>query len=259
MNKKAERHKEIIKVLQLRNGVTIKELSGLFNVSEMTIRRDLQILESESFVNLVHGAAIYNPKNDSDKIIKEYNLVMAKNKHNESKNRIGKYAASMIDNKDYIIIDTGSTTERIIPSVAIDKKFTLLCYSSNILIPAITKPNIKIIMGGGVYHQDTMMFTSQKNIDYLKRIRATKAFISAAGVDEKFGVTCMYEYEIDFKKTAMESSIEKILLVDSSKFGKVTSAYFGEINDFDMIITDKDLPEKWENIIKERGIDLVKV
>lgn len=259
MSKKAERHKEIIKVLQLRNGVTIRELSGLFNVSEMTIRRDLQILESENYVNLVHGAAIYNPKNDSDKIIKDYNLVTAKNKHNEAKNRIGKYAAGMIDNKDYIIIDTGSTTERIIPSVAIDKKFTLLCYSSNIMIPAITKPNIKIIMGGGLYQQDTMTFISPNNVDHLKRIRATKAFISAAGIDEQFGLTCMKDYEIDIKKTAMASSIEKILLVDSSKFGKVTSAYFGELEDFNMIITDKDLPEKWQDIIKDKGIELVMV
>lgn len=62
MSKKSERRKEIIKVLQLRNGVTIKELAGLFNVSEMTIRRDLQNLEAENFVQLVHGAAIYNPK-----------------------------------------------------------------------------------------------------------------------------------------------------------------------------------------------------
>ncbi len=259
MNKKTERRKEIIKVLQLRNGVTIKELSGLFNVSEMTIRRDLQNLESENIIQLVHGAAIYNPKNDTDKIITEYNLVTEKNRHNEAKNRIGKYAASLIDNKDFIIIDTGSTTERILPSVGIDKSFTLLCFCSNIMIPAITKPNIRLIMGGGEYNQDTMMFTSKHNVDYIKRIRANKVFISAAGIDENFGITCTREYEIDIKKAAMSSSIEKILLVDSSKFGKVTAAYFAELEDFDMIITDKDLDPAWEEKILKRGIDLVKV
>lgn len=259
MNKKSERRKEIIKVLQLRNGVTIKEMSALFNVSEMTIRRDLQVLESEGFVKLVHGAAIYNPKNDTDKIIKEYNLVTEKNRHNEAKNRIGKYAASLIDNKDFIIIDTGSTTERIVPSIGIDKDFTLLCYASNVMIPAITKPNLKLIMCGGEYHQDTMMFTSNNTVDFINRIRATKVFISAAGVDEKFGITCTREYEIDVKKAAMKSSKEKILLVDSSKFGQVTSAYFGELEDFDMVITDKELDPKWEEIILEKGIELVKV
>ncbi|MDO5027024.1 MAG: DeoR/GlpR family DNA-binding transcription regulator [Tissierellia bacterium] len=259
MNKKTERRKEIIKVLQLRNGVTIKELSGLFNVSEMTIRRDLQTLESENIIQLVHGAAIYNPKNDTDKIITDYNLVTEKNRHNEAKNRIGKYAASLIDSKDFIIIDTGSTTERILPSVGIDKNFTLLCYCSNIMIPAITKPNIKLIMGGGEYKHDTMMFASTNTVDYIKRIRATKVFVSAAGVDDKFGVTCTQEYEIDVKKAAMSSSIEKILLVDSSKFGKVTSAYFAEIEDFDMIITDRELASDWEEKILEKKIELVKV
>lgn len=259
MSKKSERRKEIIKVLQLRNGVTIKELAGLFNVSEMTIRRDLQNLEAENFVQLVHGAAIYNPKNESETLIAEYNLVAEKNRHNEAKNRIGKYAASLINDKDYVIIDTGSTTERILPNVGIDKKFTLLCFGSNIMIHAITKPNIKLIMCGGTYNSDTMMFTSDKTVDYLSRIRATKVFVSAAGVDEKFGVTCTQEYEIDVKKEAMASSIEKILLVDSSKFDKVTAAYFAEIEDFDMVITDREIPEEWEKSIKEAGIELIKV
>lgn len=259
MNKKGNRRKEIIKLLQMRNGVTIKELAGLFNVSEMTIRRDLQVLESENFVNLVHGAAIYNPQSNSDKMIKEYNLVTAKSRNNESKNRIGKFAAGLIENNDYIIIDTGSTTERIISNVGIDRKFTLLCYGSNIMIPAISKPNIKLIMGGGDYNPETMMFTSRANAEYIKKIRATKVFISAAGVDEKFGVTCMNTYEIEVKKAAINSSVEKILVCDSSKFGKVTNAYFGEIIDFDMIITDKDLDPKWEEIINEKKIKLVKV
>jgi len=259
MSKKSDRRKEIIKLLQMRNGVTIKELAGLYNVSEMTIRRDLQVLEAENFVNLVHGAAIYNPQSDSDKIIKEYNLVTAKSRNNEAKNRIGKYAAGLIENNDFIIIDTGSTTERIIPSVGIDKKFTLLCYGSNVMMPALSKPSIDVIMGGGRYNPETMMFTSKYNIEYINRVRATKAFISAAGVDEKFGITCMNEYEIDVKKAVMNSSVEKILLIDSSKFNKVTSAYFAELNDFDTIITDKDIDAKWEKCIIDKGVKLIKV
>ena len=248
---------EIIKLLQLRNGVTIKELSGLFNVSEMTIRRDLQVLEAENYVNLVHGAAIYNPQSDSAKKIKENNLVKKKKKNNESKNRIGKYAASLIENNDYIIIDTGSTTERMIPSIGVDKKLTLLCYGSNIMVPALTKPSIDVIMGGGKYNPETMMFTSKYNIEYIQRIRATKAFISAAGIDKQFGITCMNEYEIDVKRAVLASSIEKILLADSSKFGKVTSAYFASLNEFDKIITDKDIDEEWINYINEIGVELV--
>lgn len=259
MSKKDKRRKEIIKLLQMRNGVTIKELASLFNVSEMTIRRDLQRLEAENFVNLVHGAAIYNPQIDSDKMIKEYNLVSAKNRHNEAKNRIGKYAASLIENNDFIIIDTGSTTERIIPSVGLEKKFKLLCYSSNIMISALSKPHIELTMGGGNYQPETMMFTSDSTIELINRSRASKAFISAAGIDENFGVTCMNDYEIDAKKAVLAASVEKILLVDASKFGRVTPAYFAEIDLFDHIITDKKLDPKWEEKIKKLGIKLTKV
>ena len=259
MNKKGNRRKEIIKLLQLRNGVTIKELASLFNVSEMTIRRDLTVLESENIVNLVHGAAIYNPQIDSGKMVKVYNLATAKSKNNEAKNRIGKFAAGLIGSDDYVIIDSGSTTERVIPSVALDKKFTLMCYGSNIMMSAISKPNIKLVMGGGDYHPDTMVFESKQNEDYVAGIRANKCFMSAAGIDEKFGVTCMNTYETGLKKAVMESSMEKILLCDSSKFGKVTPAHFAEITDFNMIITDKDLSEEWQEKIKDLDIELVMV
>lgn len=259
MNKKGNRRKQIIKLLQMRNGVTIKELAGLFNVSEMTIRRDLQVLESENFVNLVHGAAIYNPQSNSDKMIKEYNLVSAKGKNNEAKNRIGKYAASLIESNDHVIIDTGSTTEKIIPYVDIGKTFSLICYSSNIMMSAITKPNIDIFMGGGKYNPETSAFTSRYNVEYLKRIRATKFFASASGVDLKYGVTCMHDYEIDVKSIAMQASLQNILCVDSSKFGKVTNAYMGELSKFDLIISDKELSQEWIDEINKLKIELVLV
>lgn len=259
MKKKGNRRKEIIKLLQLRNGVTIKELASLFNVSEMTIRRDLTVLESENIVNLVHGAAIYNPQIDSGKMVKVYNLATAKSRNNEAKNRIGKFAAGLISDDDYVIIDAGSTTERIVPAISLDKKFTLICYSSNIMMSAISKPNINLIMGGGKYHPDTMVFESKQNEVYIEGVRANKCFMSAAGLDEKFGITCMNTYETDLKKGVMGSSMEKILLCDSSKFGKVTPAHFAEIKDFDMIVTDKDLSQEWQDKINELDIELIMV
>ncbi|MDO4779088.1 MAG: DeoR/GlpR family DNA-binding transcription regulator [Tissierellia bacterium] len=258
MSKKNDRRKEIVKLLQMNNGATIKDLSGILDVSEMTIRRDLQILESEGVVNLVHGAAIYNPQS-LNKRLKEYSLVTAKNQNNDAKNRIGKYAASLIDENDYIIIDTGSTGEKIVPNLPINKKFTLVCYTSNVMANAITKPNIKLIMGGGEYKPETMLFLSNETTKMLSRLRATKVFVSASGIDKKFGVTCMNNYELDYKNVIKSIGQEIILVVDSSKFGKVDNAYFGEIDEFDLIITDKDIPKEWEELILKKEVKLVKV
>lgn len=257
MSKKAVRKKEIIRILQMNNGATVKDLALMLEVSEMTIRRDLCGLEAEGLVNLVHGAAIYNAQS-LNRRIREYNLIVAKSINNEAKNRIGKAAANLIEENDYVIVDLGSTTEKIVSNLPMNKKFTLICYASNIMVSAITKPNVRVIMGGGEYKPETMMFVSNQTLRMLEDVRANKVFISASGIDKNFGVTCMNSYEIEFKRTAKKNGLEVILVADSGKFGKVDNAYFGDISDFSTVITDKDLPVKWEKYLRQRDIRVIK-
>jgi len=90
----------------------------------------------------------------------------------------------------------------------------------------------------------------------IKNFRANKAFVTASGIDHKFGATCSNYYERPTKKALMQSSLKKILLVDSSKFGLIRSDYFADLNEFDEIITDKGIPEEYKEIIKSLGITL---
>ncbi len=85
-------------------------------------------------------------------------------------------------------------------------------------------------------------------------MRANKAFVSAAGVDEKLGVTCANFHEVETKRAIIESSDIKFLLVDSTKFGKVTAAYFADLKEFDIVITDNGIPEKYLKILRDLGI-----
>lgn len=258
MSKRSNRRKEIVKLLQTHNGSTIKDLATILESSEMTVRRDLKVLESEGLINLVHGAAIYNPQNLNKKF-REYNLITAKYQNNDAKNRIGRYAASLIEENDYVIIDTGSTGEKIISYIPITMKFTLICYASNILAGALMKPNIKLILGGGEHKNDTMVFLSDETANMLREVRANKVFVSASGIDQKFGVTCMNKYELTYKKIIKSVGMELILIADSSKFGKVDNSYIGALDEFDMIITDVGISSEWEKIILEKEIKLVKV
>jgi DeoR family deoxyribose operon repressor len=100
------------------------------------------------------------------------------------------------------------------------------------------------------------MFESPEGIEVIKRIRANKAFISAAGVSKKLGVTCATSYEKETKQAVIESSDTKILLVDSSKFGKVKISHFTDLNNFDIIITDTGISKECEEVIKNIGVKL---
>jgi DeoR family deoxyribose operon repressor len=100
------------------------------------------------------------------------------------------------------------------------------------------------------------MLESPEGIEMIKRIRANKSFISAAGVSEKLGVTCATAYEKETKRAVIESSDKKILLVDSTKFGKIKISHFADLTDFDIIITDIGISKEFVNIIKNIGIKL---
>ena len=108
MSKKLDRTNKLIEILKEKNGASVKELANILQVSEMTIRRDLEFLKSNNIVTKVYGATIYNPSNSIDKLSSNYNINDELIKFEHEKNKIGKAAAKLIKNNDVIIIDTGA-------------------------------------------------------------------------------------------------------------------------------------------------------
>ena len=251
MNKKIIRMNQILEILKTKNGDSIKELATCFNVSEMTIRRDVDVLCEKGLVTILYGAVIMNPENS-----KSYHLTSALTSYDSEKDKIGKFAASLLVPSDVLIIDTGSTTEFIAKHLPSHLPLTVLCYNYNILSYLLNKPNIKLIFPGGFYHPDTQMFESNESRTFIHNIRATKTFVSAAGVHESMGITCVNGYEVDTKKEVMNSGFERILTVDSSKFSVIQSAYFAGLEQFNAIITDSNIPKKWIHVIRDMGITL---
>lgn len=257
LSKKLQRANKIINILKEKNGATVKELALTLGVSEMTIRRDLEILKCNNIINNVYGAAIYNPSNNIEKLESFYNIENELVKHENEKIKIGKAAATLINENDIVIIDTGTTTEKLAKFINNDINISALIYNTNILMALSKKKNIKLIFSGGYFHPNTMMFESPEGISLIEKTRATKVFVSAAGVHENLGVTCSNSYEVLTKKAIIKSSLEKILLVDSQKFGIVKSSYFAELSDFDTIITDNGISETWRKKINDLGLKLI--
>ena len=252
-----QRANKIIDILKEKNGATVKELASILNVSEMTIRRDLEVLKNNNIVNNVYGATIYNPSNNIEKLESFYDIENEVVKQENQKLKIGKAAVSLINEDDIVIIDTGTTTEKLAASISSDIKMSALIFNTNILNELVKKKNINLIFSGGYFHPNTQMFESPEGISLIKKTRATKVFVSAAGVHENLGVTCSNNYEVLTKQAIINSSLEKILLVDSSKFGVVKSAYFADLDDFDTIITDDGISNEWKEIIHTKGIKLI--
>lgn len=235
---------------------SIKELSKKLEVSEMTIRRDLRELSKSNIITLIPSGAILKKNPPMNKDEEKYLIQAAESLMLEEKIKISRKAASLIEPNDVIVIDTGSTTENLPKFIPENMSLTVICYALNILFNVYENKNWKLIFPGGYFHGDTLMLESPEGIEIIKRIRANKAFISAAGVSEKLGVTCATAYEKETKKAVIESSDKKILLVDSTKFGKIKISHFADLTDFDIIITDTGISKEFVNIIKNIGIKL---
>ena len=259
LSKKLQRANKIIDILKEKNGATVKELSLTLGVSEMTIRRDLEILKSNNIINNVYGAAIYNPSNNIEKLESFYDIENEVIRNEDEKIKIGKTAANFIQEDDVIIIDTGTTTEKLAQFIDPNLNISALIFNTNILMALSKKKNINLIFSGGYFHQNTMMFESPEGISLIEKTRATKVFVSASGIHETLGVTCSNNYEVLTKQAIIKSSVEKILLVDSKKLGVVKSSYFADLSDFDTIITDSNIPEQWRQKINDIGIKLITV
>ncbi len=253
---RTERLNKIMQTLQISKAASVQELSEQLRVSHMTVRRDLASLQKSEKVKVLHGSVILHPKSDARENESYYSLIAAGAEHPELKRRIGQLAASLIEPEDTLLIDVGSTTEYLAKYLPETFPYTVLCLSLNVLSETVRRKNCKTLFAGGLYHENTMMFESPEGLSMIRAFRATKAFISASGANGQFGVTCMNGYERETKKAIIQSSMKKILLADSSKFGVIRSDYFAELQDFDEIVTDSGIPKEYVETIRNLGIVL---
>lgn len=262
MEKKRQRLSKIVDILRSQDTMTVRELSERLEVSLMTVRRDLDELQAEGIVERSYGKAVLcrnAPHSLYENIENIYSLTWASGSMDEQKSRIAQYAASLIEPGEVIILDNGSTTDRIADHIPYGIDLTVACYNLNILVKLANRDKMNIIFAGGYFHPSDQMFESAENINFLGTIRAHKLFLSASGVHTALGMTCAHDFEVAVKQTVLKSALKKILVAASSKFGTVKTVYFEKMDVLDMIITDTGLSSEWAEIIRGKGIELVMV
>lgn len=238
---KEERQVKILEQIEQDKEVNIRLLSNLLNVSEMTIRRDIKEIESM----------------ENDLFNKRYNIISAIKIENSHKIQIGTKAAQLLKQDDVCFIDTGSTTLQMVDDILNISNLTVQTCNAEVFSRIAHNKKTNVYFAGGFLHRNSQMCESRESIDFLKNNKSMYAFISAAGVDMKLGLTCANYYEVETKRTAIGNTKKMVLMVDSSKFGIVSSSYFGKITDVDLIITDDSISEEWIKAIKDKSIDLI--
>lgn len=250
-----ERLERLKNLLIKSNGIGIKELAKILDVTEMTIRRDLKSLLETGDAVIVRGVAVYRPKAVSVEA-QVYSIEDQKKVMEEEKEGIGKKATELLVVGDVVFLDVGTTVEKLVLSMEDNMQITAMCFAANTLFQLQKKNISQIIMGGGYYHPSSTVFESEAIIPIMNGLRATKAFIAPAAVDMDLGLTCSVPYDKTIKELEIKNSQKVIALITSNKFGKVKSTQFGTWNDVDAVITDKGIPKEWVDFLKDREIEL---
>ncbi|MFC3219161.1 DeoR/GlpR family DNA-binding transcription regulator [Tianweitania populi] len=233
--KKPERLAMLAAQLKAEGVLHLKQAAERLGVSEMTVRRDLAAAP-DTFHYL--GGYILAPQTERDGL---YRLDKENDEHAEAKDAACRRVAALIAPGDTIFLDCGTTTPHLIAYLPTEVPLTVVCYSLNIANRLAQRPNIRMILLGGLFHPAAQTFSGDEAIHAMEHLRINHAILSAGGVHDQQGVTCSNFNEVPIKQIAMQRALRKTLVIDSSKLRTVRPAFFAKISQFDEIVTENGL------------------
>ncbi|HGN1706769.1 TPA: DeoR family transcriptional regulator [Providencia rettgeri] len=254
--KQKERLRRLSECLKRSGRIHLKEAARILEVSEMTIRRDLSAdtegpipmsLLGGYIVSVTQPANLRTQEPQADIFTPDQTAELY----------IPNLAASMVTEDDVIFFDNGIEMATLISLIPEEINFTGICYSHNVFLALSQKKNATALLCGGEYHPKSDSFYNPSLPSLLDSINPKKAFISAAGVHGYFGVTCYNLDDLPMKKKAMEKSIRKILLAPYNLFDEVATANMGELSQFDVIVTNRQLSDEYETYCRNGFVKVI--
>jgi DeoR/GlpR family transcriptional regulator of sugar metabolism len=246
-----ERKKTILETLEKEERVQVKVLANFLQVSDETIRRDLDRLEKDGIVKKVYGGAIKSAVHQW-----ELPFDQKKTMNKMEKRAICQTASSLVEDGDIIMIGNGTTPLDMVQYLA-EKDITLITHSVPVMLLAMEGFNGRVIFVGGEFERNQQYTSGPLSERTLELMKANKAFIAAGGISVGNGIT---DYDItgsSISRKMMERAEEVIILADHTKFGKTTFAHMCSLTDVSMIITDNHCYEDWKKILAEKNIELI--
>lgn len=246
-----ERKLKIVEYVQEHSRASVQELRTIFDVSESTIRRDLKELEESKHIKRTHGGAAC-----LEGVNFEPTFIEKEDKLRIEKECIAKKAAEFIQDGDTILLDSGTTTLYLANEL---KKFSNLIVVTNSIILAQRlqeKSDIEVVLVGGTLRQNTLALVGPIAEQSLGMLRVDKGFIATNAFDLQDGLTTPNLIEANTKRKMISICKQVFLLADHTKFGKTSFSKFADASDIDICITDNGLPQKVEEQMEGRNINV---
>ena len=246
-----ERRNIIIKRLSEDGQIIVSPLAQEFNVSEETIRRDIEKLEMEGLATKTYGGAVSTNQRNKD-----LPYLIRKKANVNLKQKIAEQVASMIQDGDQIMLDASSTSIEVVKKIKNLENITLITNSLEILLELADKKGWTILSTGGSLREGAYSLSGSSAEKMVRDHHVDLAICSAKGIDERMGITESNEKDAEMKKAIFNAANKRILAIDSTKFNNLSFIKVCDIKDVDIVVTDKDPGATWKSIFKDANVKL---
>lgn len=247
-----ERRREILARLTLHGKVIVADLAREFDVTEETIRRDLDRLESEGLASKTYGGAVskFNASLELPYTIRE-------EVHIEEKQRIASLVADLISDGERVMLDASSTALYVFRRLREKKNLTVITNSVKILLESADRTDWTVISTGGSLRTDALSLTGPIAERTLASYYADTAICSCKGLDPRLGVSDSTQTESPIKQTMFSSASRRILCVDSDKFDKKAFVKLFDLSEVDLLVTEREPSPEWRAFCEAHDVRLV--
>ena len=249
----------IQKLLQQSGSVAVEDLSAKLDVSVVTVRRDLNILEERGLLRRTHGGAesieplFYEPfRNDRS-------FQAQVSRFADEKRRIGRAAAELIQPGENIALTPGTTTTEVVRGIPLNHNVTVVTNTVNIAMELSKRKDVSVFVTGGYLRGEWFSLVGPTAIHAIERVVIHTLFIGADGIDPSWGATCFSPDEASLNGTMVKHARRKIAVVDQSKFGVVAGWQICQSGDLDVLVTDTNATDEMIAPFEKMGIKVLRV
>ena len=249
---KNDRQKKLLRMLSNENSMKISDLSIKLNSSMMTIRRDLDILETNGIVQRFHGGVMLTKPDANQPSFHE-----RIEEFNDEKYAIGKEAAKLIKEGNVVFFDAGTTALAVVEHIPDNMELTAITTGLLTAVALCNKPRINVVNIGGDIHHSSYSSAGYISVDLIKQFYADIAFISTKSVCLPEGTYEAHLPLIKVKQAIVEVSRRVALLVDNSKFEVKSMCLAVDLADIDVIITDSKVKNEYLEQMEQLGKNFI--
>ena len=245
-----KRQEEILEIINQEKSIKVDDLSNRYKVTEQSIRRDLNEICSRGLAIRIHGGArIVNS-------ISNLEYEKRRSVSSEAKEKIGKLTADLIPNNCSLMLNIGTTTEKVARALFSHKNLVVISNNVNITNTLIGSKSKELILAGGVIRQSDGAIIGEKTVEFISNYKADFAIIGASALDEDGSILDYDSREVSVAKCILNNSRKKILVCDNSKFGITAPHRICGIGEIDIFVTDDNPPKKFRKIAEANNSEI---